>query len=96
MGLIRTSGNRVKQISVNVIPLFKMAALLANRVAEELNSGLQKTLRNDSWTRLPNFMFHSKAHILKPKDYDVLTGNCRLQNTDSRLHIPHCILQIAD
>lgn len=40
VGMIRTSGNRVKQISVNVIKRFKMTAHAACCVAEELNSGL--------------------------------------------------------
>ena len=72
-----------------------MAAHVANCVAEELNSGLQKTLRNDSWTRPPNFMFHSKAHILKAKDCNVLTGNCRLQTADFKIQTADCIFHTA-
>ena len=78
----------MKQISVNVITRFKMAAHAASCVAEELNSGLKRTLRNDSWTAAPRchvllYSAHFKIgqYKTKAKDCNVLTANCRLQNT---------------
>lgn len=72
-----------------------MADHAVSCVAEELSSGLPRTLRTNNWSgrslkpRLPDFMSHSIAthskmgqYKTKATDCSVLTADCRMQTTE--------------